>query len=46
MKEQQPDNRMVKVWTTEGPIRFTLLYALSKVLKFRGVYSPLREVIK
>ncbi len=45
-KEQQPDNRMGKVWTTEGPIRFTLLDALSKVLKFRGVYSPLSEVIK
>ncbi len=46
MKELQLDDHVGKVWTTEGQIRFTLLDALSKVLKFRGVYSPFSEVIK
>jgi hypothetical protein len=46
MKELRADDRVGKVWTTEGQIRFTLVDAPSKVLKFRGVYSPLSEIIK
>ena len=46
MKELRADDRVGKVWTTEGQIRFTLVDAPSKVLKFRGVYAPLSEIIK
>jgi hypothetical protein len=46
MKELRADNRVGKVWTTEGQIRFTLVDAPSKVLKCRGVFSPLSEIIK
>jgi len=46
MKELREDDRVGKVWTTEGQIRFTLVDAPAKVLKCRGVYSPLSEIIK
>ncbi len=46
MKELRADNCVGKVWIMEGQIRFTLVDAPSKVLKFRGVYSPLSEIIK
>jgi hypothetical protein len=45
MKELQVDNQLDKVWTT-GQIRYTLVDAPSKVLKFRGVYSPLSKITK
>ncbi len=46
MKELRDDDRVEKVWTTEGQIRFTLVDAPSRVHKFRGVYAPLSEFIK
>jgi hypothetical protein len=46
MKELRADDRVGKVWTTKGQIRFTLVDAPSKVFKFRGVYAPLSEIIK
>jgi hypothetical protein len=45
MKELREDERVAKVWTTEGQIRFTLVDD-SKVHKCHGVFSPISEIIK
>jgi hypothetical protein len=45
MKELQEDERVAKVWTTEGQIKFTVV-GDSKVYKCYGVFSPVSEIIK
>jgi regulator of replication initiation timing len=46
MKELREDERIEKVWTTEGSIRFTLVADPEKVRKFPGAFTPLNEAIK
>jgi hypothetical protein len=46
MKELRDDERIEKVWTTEGSIRFTLVADPDKVRKFPGAFTPLNEAIK
>lgn len=46
MKELREDDRVEKVWSTEGVIRFTLVSDPSKVRKCPGVFTPINEIIK
>jgi hypothetical protein len=46
MKELKDDERIEKVWTTEGSIRFTLVADPERVRKFPGAFTPLNEAIK
>jgi hypothetical protein len=46
MKELKEDERIEKVWTTEGSIRFTLVTDPEKVRKFPGAFTPISEVLK
>jgi hypothetical protein len=46
MKELKEDERIEKVWTTEGSIRFTLVADPEKVRKFPGAFTPISEVLK
>jgi hypothetical protein len=46
MKELREDERVDKVWSTEGLIRYTLASDKEKVRKFPGAFTPVNEVIK
>jgi hypothetical protein len=46
MKELKDDERIEKVWTTEGSIRFNLVADPERVRKLPGVFTPLNEAIK
>ena len=46
MKELRDDERVEKVWTTEGMIRYTLASDPDKIRKFPGAFTPLNEAIK
>jgi len=46
MKELKEDDRIEKVWSTEGSIRFTLVADPAKVRKFPGAFTPINEAIK
>ena len=46
IKELRDDDRVTKVWTTEGAIRFTLKDTPDVVRKCPGAFAPLSEFIK
>ena len=46
MKELREDDRVEKVWTTEGSIRYTLKDDPAKPRTCPGVYTPINEFIK
>ena len=46
MKELREDERVDKVWSTEGLIRYTLVSDKEKVRKFPGAFTPLNDAIK
>jgi hypothetical protein len=46
MKELRDDERVEKVWTTKGMIRYTLASGPNKIRKFPGAFTPLNEAIK
>jgi hypothetical protein len=46
MKQLKNDERIEKVWTTEGSIRYTLVTDPERICKFPGAFTPLDEAIK